>query len=124
MQKLLTYEDVKAVVESKLKGQLPRTHLIDVRGQDEVQSTGIIPGALNLPLDQLEAALKSEPGQFKEKYAVPKPPQEDTLIMYCLMGKRAEKGEKVARECGYADTAVYPGSWTEWSERAKEQKAS
>ncbi|RNF10874.1 Heat shock protein 67Bb [Trypanosoma rangeli] len=122
MQQLLTYEDMKTVVESKLQGQLHGTHLIDVRDEEEVESTGMIPGAVNVPLDQLEAALKSDPEEFQKNYAIPKPPQDDKLVVYCLSGKRAEKGEKLARECGYTKTAVYPGSWNEWSKHADEHK--
>ncbi|ESS65798.1 hypothetical protein TCDM_14255 [Trypanosoma cruzi Dm28c] len=122
MQNSLDYAAIKDIVANKLRGELKTTHLIDVRGRDEVQSTGLIPTAINIPLDELESALKADHESFQKTYAVSKPLQDHTLVMYCKKGLRGMEGEKRARQCGYTNTAVYPGSWDDWSKNTKEQK--
>ncbi|KEG12003.1 Heat shock protein 67Bb [Trypanosoma grayi] len=115
MQRRLTHEAMKALIASKRQGRLSRTHLIDVRGQDEVQVTGLIPLAINIPLDQLECALKNDQESFLNKYEAPKPLHSETLVMYCKMGSRAEQAAAIATQCGYHNTEVYLGGWDEWS---------
>ncbi|PWU84320.1 hypothetical protein C4B63_235g1 [Trypanosoma cruzi] len=59
----------------------------------EVQSTGLIPTAINIPLDELESALKADHESFQKTYAVSKPLQDHTLVMYCKKGLRGMEGE-------------------------------
>lgn len=111
----LTYAAMKALVQSKISGSDPQTFIIDVRSADEVAG-GAIPTSVNVPLDQLEEALKLTTDDFAEKYASPKPIPSNRIVTYCLRGKRAENAAGIFQSHAYSDVDVYPGSWAEWSE--------
>lgn len=114
----LTYATMKALVVKKQAGGLPGTYIFDVRGTDEFAG-GAIPGAVNVPLDQLEAALKLSTDDFSSKYSSAKPDTADHVVTYCLRGGRAEKAASALTANGYTNVDVYPGSWTEWAEMEK-----
>lgn len=116
----LSFALMQALAQKKLAGEEPNTHIVDVRGTDEVQSTGMIPTAVNIPLDQLDAALKASAEDFQKSYNVAKPATSDRIVTYCLRGGRADKAAGIFTAAGYSTVDVYPGSWTEWSEKIKE----
>lgn len=68
----------------------PHAVLIDVRSQDECRK-GIIPGAINLPLNRLKSARKLIPDQ------------DTPIFAYCLNGGRADRAVKRLRRMGYTD---------------------
>ncbi|KAG5485578.1 hypothetical protein LSCM1_07667 [Leishmania martiniquensis] len=113
----LTYGSMKALVAKKQLGNL-HTCILDVREADEVAG-GAIPTSVNVPLDQLEAALQLTADEFKDKYRAPKPEVSDHIVTYCLRGGRAEKAAAALLSSGYTNVDVYSGSWTEWSEHEK-----
>jgi thiosulfate:glutathione sulfurtransferase len=115
----LTYATMKALVMKKQAGELPSTCILDVRGTDEFAG-GAIPSAANVPLDQLESALKLSTEEFKNKYKVAKPEKNDHVVTYCLKGGRAEKAAHALTADGYTNVDFYPGSWTEWSQMEKD----
>ncbi|KAM4014350.1 thiosulfate:glutathione sulfurtransferase isoform 3-T3 [Anomaloglossus baeobatrachus] len=79
---VISYDEVKKLISS---GQ---GRIIDVRTAEEV-SNGKIPGATNIPVTQVEDALKMDLETFKWKYHVEKPQLEDhNLVFYCQLGKR------------------------------------
>ncbi|KPA77727.1 putative mitochondrial hypothetical protein [Leptomonas pyrrhocoris] len=114
----LTYATMKALTMKKQAGELPTTCILDVRGVDEV-AAGAIPCSVNVPLDQLEAALKLSTEDFANKYHAAKPSKADHVVTYCLRGGRAEKAASALTADGYANVDVYPGSWSEWAEMEK-----
>ncbi|KAB1260145.1 Thiosulfate:glutathione sulfurtransferase [Camelus dromedarius] len=78
-----------------------RARLIDVRSREEA-AAGTIPGALNIPVSELESALQMEPAAFKALYSAEKPKLEDeNLIFFCQMGKRGLQATHLARGLGY-----------------------
>lgn len=111
----LAYSAMRALVQSKQAGQEANTYIIDVRGTDETSSTGVIPTAVNIPLDQVEAALKKTAEDFQSTYGVAKPQPTNRIVTYCMRGMRAEKGAAMFTAAGYTSVDVYPGSWAEWS---------
>ncbi|CAJ1006175.1 putative Rhodanese-like domain containing protein [Leishmania naiffi] len=113
----LTYAAVKALVAKKQSGDRDMC-ILDVRSADEVAG-GAIAASVNIPLDQLESALQLTTDEFKEKYKAPKPETSDHVVTYCLRGMRAESAAALLRSSGYTHVDVYPGSWTEWSEKEK-----
>ncbi len=63
--------------------------LLDVREAGEY-AAGHIPGAVNLPLDQIKAGAEQLP------------PDKDRLILvYCLTGRRADRAGKSLKALGY-----------------------
>ncbi|CAD7679901.1 unnamed protein product [Nyctereutes procyonoides] len=79
-----------------------QVRLIDVRSREEA-AAGTIPGALNIPVSELESALQMEPDAFQALYSAEKPKlQEENLIFFCQMGKRGLQATQLARGLGYS----------------------
>jgi hydroxyacylglutathione hydrolase len=76
------------------------TVLLDVRGEQE-WSAGHIPGALNLPLGDLEQRLDE----------IPRTP---TLVVHCQTGARAAMAASLLRAKGFPDVRVFTGGFAEW----------
>ncbi|CAB0020022.1 unnamed protein product [Nesidiocoris tenuis] len=96
----LTTEEV---LEEGKKG----VHIIDVREQVEIHNTGLIPGAVNIPLGHLEEAMGMSPADFKERYGFEKPSAYDRLIMSCQSGNRSRRATIAMKKLGFTDL-----SWT------------
>lgn len=70
------------------KGIPADVQIIDVREEDEVEGSGKIKGAINIPAGEIATRLAEIP---KDK----------TLIMHCSTGARAEMAYNVLKEKGY-----------------------
>ncbi|XP_074794839.1 junctional adhesion molecule A-like isoform X2 [Natator depressus] len=108
---IISYKDVKALVTSG------NARIIDVRLPGEV-ANGRIANSVNVPVAEVEEALKMDPETFKMKYGMDKPRMDDeNLIFYCQRGKRAARATEIAMTLGYAKARNYAGSYEEWSEK-------
>lgn len=115
------YQEVCDAVASRQSGS-DNVLLIDVRSPSEVQETGMIPTAVNIPVSDVQQALgdTTSPQAFSDKYRVPKPDLVHTmLIFYCAHGVRGVMGRRAAASIGYRQTRVYFGSWSDWSSRSQ-----
>ncbi|XP_048212649.1 thiosulfate:glutathione sulfurtransferase [Perognathus longimembris pacificus] len=93
-----------------------RARLIDVRSREEA-AAGTIPGALNIPVSELESALRMDPATFQALYLEEKPKLEDeNLVFFCQMGKRGFQATQLAQGLGYIGARNYVGAYKEWSE--------
>uniref|UniRef100_A0A1A9W5T8 Rhodanese domain-containing protein n=1 Tax=Glossina brevipalpis TaxID=37001 RepID=A0A1A9W5T8_9MUSC len=108
---MATYEEVKEVPNH------PDVYLFDVRSKDEVANTGSIPASINIPLPELENALRMPEEDFKNKYKRDKPSKHSVIIFSCLKGGRAQRGTDLALSYGYKRAKTYHGSWDEWSRK-------
>uniref|UniRef100_A0A2K5CJR1 Thiosulfate sulfurtransferase like domain containing 1 n=1 Tax=Aotus nancymaae TaxID=37293 RepID=A0A2K5CJR1_AOTNA len=94
-----------------------RARLFDVRSREEA-AAGTIPGALNIPVSELESALQMEPAAFQALYSSEKPKLEDEhLVFFCKMGKRGLQATQLARDLGYTGARHYAGGYREWLEK-------
>ncbi|EHB13653.1 Putative thiosulfate sulfurtransferase KAT [Heterocephalus glaber] len=94
-----------------------RARLFDVRSREEA-AAGTIPGALNIPVSELESALQMEPAAFQALYSAKKPKLEDeNLVFFCQMGKRGLQATQLAQSLGYTGAQNYAGAYQEWSEK-------
>ncbi|XP_057665778.1 rhodanese domain-containing protein CG4456-like isoform X1 [Diorhabda carinulata] len=92
--------------------------IIDVREQNEVKSTGIIGSSVNIPLNNLQHALKDAPKEeFSKLYGRSKPVSNSPMIFYCLKGRRALQALELAESLGFKNGRYYKGSWAEWSSK-------
>ena len=79
--------------------------LLDVRNPDELEEHGMIAGAVNIPIDQLEARLSEVP-------------RDKEIVTYCMRGGRASTAADILREAGYTEPIEY-GGITAWKEAGK-----
>lgn len=76
--------------------------LIDVRGPGEVRQ-GSIPGAVNVPLDELRSRLDELPSA-----ATP-------LVVTCAVGVRGHTAARILEQRGWSDVRNLSGGYTTWS---------
>ncbi|KAL0984661.1 hypothetical protein UPYG_G00144860 [Umbra pygmaea] len=106
----VSYEQLKQLLAS-------RTSVVfDVREPWELREYGHIPGSVNVPLGQVEIALKLKPEEFKEKYGGEKPQLTDHIVFSCLAGIRSKSALDKAISLGYKDAQHYAGGWQDWAE--------
>ncbi|KAN0071507.1 Rhodanese-like domain containing protein [Elaphomyces granulatus] len=106
--------------------------LIDVREPAELSATGIIPGAVSVPLASQPDALFLTPDEFETRFGFPKPgvvatddgqgqqqQQYRDVVFYCKAGVRARSAAQLAIQAGYDPPRVfvYDGSWLDWADR-------
>ena len=78
--------------------------ILDVRTPEEY-AEGHIPGAINVPHDQVAASLDS-----LESFLV------GEIVVYCRTGRRAGVAENVLREAGFTQVFDLEGHMSSWSE--------
>lgn len=109
------YEEVKDLLQ---KG---KAFFVDVREPKELVNDGRIPGAVNIPLNDVGAALEMLPEKFKEKYGREKPSTDDPNVIFsCRKGVRATSAMQTAHAKGYHAARFYRGSFCDWEERGGE----
>jgi rhodanese-related sulfurtransferase len=94
---IITASDLNARRES---GSAPV--VIDVRTSEEY-ATGHIPGAVNIPFDQVAARIS----EVEAPHGV---------ALYCMVGPRARKGEASLLEAGYTSVLHLDGGFAAWQE--------
>jgi len=92
--------------------------VIDVRQPGELEKDGAIPGALNIPLGDLEMALSFRPKKFERIFKTPID-NSTPIVFSCLAGIRSRKAQEVARMLGYTNTSNFTGGWVEWSDKSR-----
>ncbi|XP_056100276.1 thiosulfate:glutathione sulfurtransferase-like [Rhinichthys klamathensis goyatoka] len=108
---VVTYEQLKLMMSTG------SVQLVDVREPHELEA-GFIPGATNIPLGEVEQALRLSPDQFRELYGVTKPHKEDSdFVLYCVRGIRSLTALETARALGYTRARHYAGGFSEWLQR-------
>ncbi len=80
-------------------------YLLDVRNPDELEEHGMIAGAVNIPMGELEARL----GEI---------PLDKTIVTYCMRGGRASRAAELLHGAGYEKPIEY-GGITAWKEAGK-----
>ena len=96
-------DDLNAALAERIKsGTAPV--ILDVRTPDEYRA-GHIPGAINVPIDQLSARLAEIPIA-----------KSDEVVVLCERGGRAAKGEAILSEAGYQQVRDLGGHMKGWRE--------
>ncbi|XP_064615421.1 thiosulfate sulfurtransferase/rhodanese-like domain-containing protein 3, partial [Liolophura sinensis] len=113
----LTYEDLVALLDS---GDI---QLFDVREPKELEETGKIPRSVNIPLGQLADVLSLSPEEFKNRFGVDKPKEDDqNIVFHCRTGVRSKNALLIARELGLPKARHYVGGFEEWASKQKQRK--
>ena len=127
---IVTYEEVaKALADSSAV-------VIDVRQAEELERDGAIPGALHIPLADLEVAfmnlrfilmhsnitfqtaLSFRPKKFERIFKVSLD-ESTPLVFSCLAGIRSRKAQRIASVLGFTNTSNFEGGWMEWAEKTR-----
>jgi len=112
--KVVSYNFVEGVKDEK------DILLIDVREPSELAETGIIPGSINIPLAEVENALKNlSSEEFFNRYGRQKPSKNFPLVFSCRSGKRSEAASTIAQKLGYNNINNYSGGWLDWEQKNK-----
>ena len=84
---------------------LPNDNLtiVDVRTTQELQETGIIAGAIHIPLDQLASHLDQLPGKDSQ------------ILVYCRTGNRSSQAQELLIDAGYSDVLNLAGGIGGWT---------
>jgi rhodanese-related sulfurtransferase len=83
------------------KGSAPV--LLDVRSPEEY-AAGHIPGAINVPYDEIPSRL-AELAEYRDV----------DLVVYCRTGRRAKIAESALREAGFSRVADLQGHMVDWT---------
>lgn len=81
-------------------------YIVDVRSKEELAETGIIPGAVHIPIDEFESRISEVP-------------TDKPIVTYCMRGGRAGRAAEALRAAGYTQPIEY-GGITEWKEAGNE----
>ncbi|KAF6778256.1 hypothetical protein AHF37_02285 [Paragonimus kellicotti] len=73
----------------------------DVRTREEVVESGLIPGAVNSPLRELNGAFGLIAHEFIKKYHSPKLQHNETITFYCRSGVRSCEAAQMLSSLGY-----------------------
>lgn len=93
---------------------------IDVREPLELQETGKIPGAINIPITTAIQSFHISPSDFEDMYGFERPDKDKELVFYCKAGVRAKAAAGLAKHAGWEKVGVYYGSWLDWEREGGE----
>ena len=97
---------------ARLAEPVPPT-ILDVRGADEFGGPhGHIPGALNIPLDELEARLDAVVAELAGE-----------VITVCRTDRRSTGAARLLQDAGLAEVRVLKGGMIDWTARGFETEA-
>ncbi|OUL58661.1 rhodanese-like domain-containing protein [Pseudoalteromonas ulvae] len=105
----LCYADITPLItqEQFLKSQQSSNiSIIDVRSVEEFND-GHIPGAINIPHNQIQDHLE-----------LLLTLQRQPVVVYCRSGRRAAIAEKAMAELGLKDVHHLEGDWLSWQEKS------
>ena len=87
--------------------------VVDVRDQPEVQSTGKVPGAINVSRGMLEFRADPESPYHDQSFD-----RDKTVILYCASGGRSALAGKTLKDLGYRDVRNL-GAFKDWAESGR-----
>ncbi|KAG0649230.1 Rhodanese [Hyphodiscus hymeniophilus] len=108
--KIYFYQDVKDFSEKPSSDRI----LIDTREPGELQTTGNIPGSVNIPVTSAPDAFFITAEEFEDRFGFERPGKEQEVVFYCKSGVRSRAAAALARQAGWLSVGEYPGSWLDW----------
>lgn len=82
--------------------------IVDVREPPELEASGKVAGAVNVPRGMLE--FRADPGS---PYHDPRFDKSKTIILYCASGARSALGGKLLKDLGY-EKVLNLGGFQDW----------
>lgn len=94
----------------------------DVREPSELQSTGRIPTALNIPVSSQPDSFFITAEEFEDRFGFDRPGTEKEVVFYCKSGVRSRAAAELAKQAGWKDVGEYKGSWLDWEKNDGERQ--
>jgi 3-mercaptopyruvate sulfurtransferase SseA len=116
--KAITLAKMRDRMEGRTEGAMASTVFVDVRSPFEVEESGMIPGAVNIPMERLHEELAGcSDAYFQRTHRMDKAldPRAHRLVMYCRTAVRSEAAVIIAKELDYAAVDWYEGGWQEYT---------
>ncbi|KAH6687944.1 Rhodanese-like domain-containing protein [Plectosphaerella plurivora] len=107
--KLWNFEQVKKAATGSGK-----VVIVDTREPGELEQTGSIPGALNIPISSRPESFFITDDEFEARYGYDRPAKDTELVFFCKAGVRSRAAATLAKEAGWTNIGEYPGSWLDW----------
>ncbi|OIW32145.1 Rhodanese-like protein [Coniochaeta ligniaria NRRL 30616] len=111
--KIWSFEEIQKLSQEAK----PSVTIIDVREPGELQQTGHIPHAINIPINSAPDSFHITPEEFEDRFGFPRPAKDADVVFYCKAGVRSRGAAGIARDAGYTKVGEYPGSWLDWFEK-------
>jgi rhodanese-related sulfurtransferase len=86
----------------------------DVREPGELQGTGHIPHAINVPITSYPDSFHISSEEFEDRFGFPRPDKDSEVLFYCKSGVRSRGAAGIAKDAGWKKVGEYPGSWMDW----------
>eukprot|EP00388_Colpodella_angusta_P028605 GDKK01013384.1.p1 GENE.GDKK01013384.1~~GDKK01013384.1.p1 ORF type:complete len:130 (-),score=18.62 GDKK01013384.1:55-414(-) len=114
----IAFGDVTRIISAKDNGGETSVVIVDVRTAEEVNNTGLIPHAINIPVNIVRDVLvDSDPKEFESIFEMPKPdPKKNSLLIYCHAGVRSLAASDVCEDAGFK-VLHYPEGFAGWMKR-------
>ena len=94
--------------------QNPNIVVLDVREPEDVKETGLIPGAINIPLGMLPIRADTElPEQLREQRLQDR---NTTVITTCAAGGQAALAAKTLKDMGFENVSYIEGGTQAWKD--------
>ena len=94
--------------------QDPHTLVVDVRDPADITATGIVPGAINIPLGSLTYKADNEvPEEWRDLQLQDR---SRPVIMTCLHGSLGALGGKLLKDMGFTDVSFLEGGVQAWQD--------
>ncbi|KAK6219545.1 rhodanese-like domain-containing protein [Colletotrichum tabaci] len=113
--KLWNYEQMAELAKNP-KGVI----IIDSREPGELEQTGRIPSAVNIPVATAPESFHIPEDDFEDRYGFPRPAKDTELVFYCKAGVRSRAAATLAKEAGWTRVGEYPGSFLDWQKHGGE----
>ncbi|KAK4193924.1 Rhodanese-like domain-containing protein [Podospora australis] len=113
--KIYDFEAINKLLTSSSPS--PKVTLIDSREPGELQQTGYIPGAINIPVTSSPDGFFISEEEFEDRFGYPRPPKDQEVVFYCKAGVRSRAAASLAKDAGWEKVGEYPGSWLDWFEK-------
>ena len=96
--------------------------MIDTREPSELQTTGKIPGSLNIPVTSKPDSWFITAEEFEDRFGFERPGKETEVVFYCKSGVRSKAAAELARQAGWQKVGEYQGSWLDWEKNGGERE--
>ncbi|KAL3315990.1 Thiosulfate sulfurtransferase/rhodanese-like domain-containing protein 3 [Cichlidogyrus casuarinus] len=103
--------DLKVLLNQK---NAKKPLVIDVRSMTEITQTGLIPGAINIPIAEIGKVFALNNEDFREELGIDKPHFTQLIVTNCKLGIRSAQVVKTLKNIGYDNVKSLDGGIDAW----------